>query len=106
MMMNGMISVLDNPHIILSGDSVGGRIIRINTKTRLVDIPFSDPALGVGMGPGGKAVPLGVNGIHTFEKYLYFSNSAQGTFSRVEIDEEGGKKGKSRWLQLWKGLLG
>lgn len=89
--MNGMVSVPNPPHILVSGDSVGGRIIRINTKTRLVDIAFSDPALEIGTGPGRKIVPLGNNGLHNFEKYLYLYDSAQGTFSRVEIDDEWGK---------------
>lgn len=105
-MMNGMVSLPGAPHILLSGDSVGGRIIRINTKTRLVDIAFSDPTLGVGTGPGGKSVPLGVNGLHTFGKYLYFSNSAQGTFSRVEIDGEGGEIGDIEVVARLEGEIG
>ncbi|CAG8962332.1 hypothetical protein HYFRA_00005387 [Hymenoscyphus fraxineus] len=92
LMMNGLTSLPQNPHILLSADSIGGRILRINTQTRGVDVSFSDAALGPG---GSTTVPLGANGLHTSSSgdYLYFSNSGQGTFARVKINAEGDKEG-------------
>ncbi|CAG8984082.1 hypothetical protein HYALB_00003024 [Hymenoscyphus albidus] len=92
LMMNGLTSLPQKPHILLSADSIGGRILRINTQTRAVDVSFSDAALGPG---GPTTVPLGANGLHTSSSgdYLYFSNSGQGTFARVKINAEGDKEG-------------
>jgi len=85
-MLNGMTSIPAMPHVLLSVDSIGARVFRINTRTRVVDVVLSDPSLG----PGENAqVPLGANGVKIFNGYLYFTNSGQGTFARVKIDDDG-----------------
>lgn len=89
MMMNGMAPIPINPHILLSADSIQGRIIRINTRERELSIAFSDPALG----PSDNGIPLGINGLKITQDYMYFTNSAKGTFSRVKIDQAGNKVG-------------
>jgi len=85
-MLNGMTSLPAMPYVLLSVDSIGARLFRINTQTRLVDVALSDPSLG----PGENAsVPLGANGVKIFNGFLYFTNSGQGTFARVKIDDDG-----------------
>jgi hypothetical protein len=86
-MLNGMDSIPASPHIVLSVDSIGGRMFRINTLTKEVDIAFTHSALG----PTDNGVPLGANGLKIKGDYLYFTNSAAGTFARIMIDEEGNK---------------
>ena len=87
--LNGMTSLSATPYIVLGVDSVDGRVMRINTRTRAVDVPISDPSLG----PGDSKFPIGVNGVEIRGDYLYFTNSAQGTFARIAIDVEGNKAG-------------
>ncbi|KAK3687804.1 hypothetical protein B0T22DRAFT_378492 [Podospora appendiculata] len=90
-MMNGMAALPRRPHTILSADSIGGRILRVDTRTRKTSVAFADPALAVD--PSISSVPLGVNGLKIRSDYLYFTNSAQGTFARVRIDDDGNKIG-------------
>ncbi|KAI1847089.1 hypothetical protein JX266_006964 [Neoarthrinium moseri] len=70
--MNGMAALPRHPHILLSADSIAGRILSIDTRT----IP-----------------PIGINGLRTREDYIYFMISSQGTFVRVRIDEHGNRIG-------------
>ncbi|KAK3380945.1 hypothetical protein B0H63DRAFT_474627 [Podospora didyma] len=91
LMMNGMVAVPSQPFTVLSADGVGGRILRINTRTRQVDVTWADPSL---LGPGGNtALPVGVNGLRIRHGWLYFTNSGQGLFARVRIDRAGNKVG-------------
>jgi hypothetical protein len=89
-MLNGMAALPATPYVVLSADSIGARIFRINTRTRAVDVAFSDPLLGFG---SNTAVPLGANGLKIFNGYLYFTNSGQGLFARVKINKDGSKAG-------------
>ncbi|KAI1120281.1 hypothetical protein F5Y10DRAFT_290032 [Nemania abortiva] len=89
-MMNGMAALPNRPQTILSVDSIGGRVFRVDTKTREVDVAFADPALAPGDSP---AIPFGANGLKIKDGYLYFTNSALGTFARVSIDDDGNKTG-------------
>ncbi|KAK3324550.1 hypothetical protein B0T19DRAFT_232454 [Cercophora scortea] len=89
-MLNGMATLPRRPYTILSADSIGGRILRVDTRTRKTSVAFADPAL---VAPNISSVPLGVNGLKIRGGYLYFTNSAQGTFARVPIDDEGNKIG-------------
>lgn len=86
-MMNGMAPIPASPHIVLSADSIQGRIIRVDTCQREFSTAFSDPALG----PSDNGIPLGINGLKITQDYMHFTNSAKGTFSRVEIDQAGNK---------------
>lgn len=89
MMMNGMAPIPADPHVLLSADSIDGRIIRIDTRKREFTIAFSDPALS----PSDNGVPLGINGLKIVNDYMYFTNSAKGMFSRVRIDHQGNRVG-------------
>ncbi|KAI2615378.1 hypothetical protein GGR54DRAFT_298563 [Hypoxylon sp. NC1633] len=89
--MNGLATLPHNPHIVLSADSIDGRILAIDTRTKEVSVLLSDPALSPGSGdilPG--VPPIGINGLRARGEHLYFTNSAQGTFARVRIDADSG----------------
>lgn len=90
-MMNGMAALPNKPHVILSADSLGGRILRVNTSTREVSVACTDAALG--QSEDNLKHPLGINGLRILGSYLYFTNSAQGTFARFPIDDDGNKIG-------------
>ena len=80
---NGMTNLPAFPHILLAVSSKSGEVLRINTKTRVVDVAIHDPA---NLGTGTSTFPLGVNGARVRDRYLYFTNSAQGTFGRYPIN--------------------
>ena len=86
--LNGMASIPAAPHLVLVADSKGGRIMRINTQTRQVDVAFIDPSLEPAV-----AFPIGINGARIRDNYFYFTNSGQGTFGRIPIDQQGNKVG-------------
>lgn len=88
--LNGMASLPFKPYIVLSPDSIGGRIFRVNTVTREVDVAFEDPLLGYG---NDTVVAVGANGLKIFNDYLYFTNSGLGFFARVKIDRDGNRSG-------------
>ncbi|KAI0195943.1 hypothetical protein F4808DRAFT_324500 [Astrocystis sublimbata] len=89
-MLNGMVVLPRQPNTVLSADSIDGRILRINTETKEVTVAFADAAIA----PGGNAgVPFGANGLKLREDYLYFTNSALGTYCRYRIDGAGDKIG-------------
>jgi hypothetical protein len=86
--LNGMASLPAMSRVVLSADSHGSCIYRINTLTRKVDVAFADPLLG-----HGATFKVGINGLKIFNGYLYFTNSGQGTFGRVKIADDGSKAG-------------
>ncbi|KAH9986405.1 hypothetical protein F4779DRAFT_624286 [Xylariaceae sp. FL0662B] len=90
-MMNGMAALTNKPQIILSADSLGGRILRVDTSTREVSVALTDASLGPSEDNPTHA--LGINGLRVRNSYLYFTNSAQGTFARFPIDDDGNKIG-------------
>ncbi|KAI3398215.1 hypothetical protein diail_9692 [Diaporthe ilicicola] len=65
-------------------------IIRIDTRTKDVSVAIEDEALHPG---NGAALAVGIKGLKTRGDFIYFTNSALGTFSRVPIDELGNKAG-------------
>ncbi|KAI0377929.1 hypothetical protein F5Y04DRAFT_167947 [Hypomontagnella monticulosa] len=85
-MLNGMAAVPHQPHIILSHDSIQGRLFHVNTQTEEVGVASTDPVFGR---DNNTLVPLGANGIKTRGDYVYFTNSAQGIFARFRLDEKG-----------------
>ncbi|KAI1845395.1 hypothetical protein JX265_005256 [Neoarthrinium moseri] len=91
-MLNGMAVIRRKPHIVLSADSIGGRIWRINTQTRAVDVVVADDELGLDSNPVN-FIPLGANGLGIIDDFLCFINSARGTFARFKVDKSGNKIG-------------
>lgn len=92
LLLNSMVSLPDTPHIVLSIDSVGGRVFRTNTKTGDIDVAFQDDLFTYG--PEPQLVPLGGNGIKLKDGYLYFTNTELQLFGRVKITAEGDRDGE------------
>jgi hypothetical protein len=90
-LLNGMATLA--PSIVLSADSLTGRIYRTNTATGEYDIAFQDDALAAG--PNEEIPPLGANGLLIRDGYLYYTNSNRQTFGRVPITEEGDQAGEA-----------
>ena len=88
--LSGMASLPAKPHIVLGFDAKGGRVMRINTHTRRVDVAFGDPS----MEPSPNFT-IGVNGARIRDDFIYFTNSGQGTFARIPIDQDGNKVGSA-----------
>lgn len=86
--LNGMVALPAMSRVVLSADSHSSIIYRINTLTRQVDVAINDPLLG-----HGPSFKVGINGIKIFDGYVYFTNSGQGTFGRVKINDDGSKAG-------------
>lgn len=90
--LNGMARLPLHPHVVLSLDSVRGRVFRTDTRTGTVDVAFQDPMLGVGnvTAPGA----LGANGIKIHRDSLYFTSSMLQLFGRIKISPKGDMVGK------------
>lgn len=82
-MMNGMAAPPIKSHIILSADSLGCRILRVDTSTREAGVVFADAALNPSA--DNPTHPLGINGLRIEGHYLYFS--------RFPIDDDDNKTG-------------
>ncbi|KAI0859450.1 hypothetical protein F4860DRAFT_515874 [Xylaria cubensis] len=83
--MDGTAALPKHPRTILTADAIGGRILRVNTDDHSVSVAFEHAALEPTDGENAK----GVNGLEIRDDYLYFTNSAQKTFGRFRIDENG-----------------
>ncbi|KAJ6572206.1 hypothetical protein B0H19DRAFT_936171 [Mycena capillaripes] len=87
---NGLTSIPGVPDIILSADSNAGAVWQINARMGSAHLVIQDAT----MLPNAPPPALGINGLHVrvadATLYLYFSNSAQGTFSRVALRMQSG----------------
>jgi hypothetical protein len=89
-MLNGMASLPTQPHIVLIADSRLGCLFRVDTTTGISKITFRDDTLAA---PTNASIPIGINGLKIARGYLYFTNTARGTFSRVPVSADGLKFG-------------
>ncbi|KAJ6514540.1 hypothetical protein DFH09DRAFT_258077 [Mycena vulgaris] len=78
---NGITSLPSQPDTLLAADSESGAVWQVNTRTGTARLAIQDPS----MSPGSPAPALGINGLHARDGFLYFTNSALGTFSRVRL---------------------
>ena len=92
-MLNGMAALPDRPGVVLSVDSYGGRIFRINTETGQVDVAWQDETLVGGNSINVGSTQLGGNGLKIHNGYLYFTSSAWRYMGRAPIDADGQKTG-------------
>ena len=99
--LNGMAALPAMPRVVLSADSIAGCIYRINTLMRVVDIAFADQLLGP-----GPTFKFGINGLKIYNGYVYFTNSGQGTFARVKINDDGSKAGDIEVVARLSGVQG
>ncbi|KAI1403494.1 hypothetical protein F4819DRAFT_450978 [Hypoxylon fuscum] len=97
--MNGMAALPHHPHLLLTADSIGGRILSIDTRTRKVDVLLEDSVLGPDANNSSSGIPpIGINGLRVRGDYLYFTNSNRGTLVRIRIDQHGSPIGKPEVL--------
>ncbi|KAI8951025.1 hypothetical protein F4801DRAFT_590046 [Xylaria longipes] len=89
--MDGTTALPKHPRTILTADAIEGRILRVNTSDYSVSVALEHAALKPG--DGGNATAQGVKGLKIRDDYLYFTNSAQKTFGRFPIDENGANTG-------------
>lgn len=83
--LNGMTLLEPSSPYLLISDSSLGVVWRLNYQTGKYKIVL-DNAL---FKPVPGDIALGINGVHTRNKYLYFTNSFQGLFGRVAISSSG-----------------
>lgn len=88
--LNGLAALPGCPHVLLSADSIGGRILRIDTLARNISVAVESDALGFADN-GGYAI--GINGLKVRGGFIYYTNSNLGTFGRIPIDESGDQAG-------------
>ena len=93
--LNGLTHLTNNPDIVLAADSEAGIVYSLNIASGASAVAIQDSAFL----PLGKS-PLGINGLHVdnLGNNLYFTNSAQGTFSRIPIDDNGHATGAATIL--------
>ena len=83
--LNGMAMVEGFTDLVLISDSSFGAIWRVNVTSGTYDMVIRD----VLFTNCTASFPLGINGISTYEGYLYFVNSAQRLYGRVLLDDTG-----------------
>lgn len=89
-MLNGMASLPTQPHIVLIADSRLGCLFRVDTRTGISKVAFKDDSLGA---PTNASIPIGINGLKIARGYVYLTNTARGTFSRIPVSADGLKFG-------------
>jgi hypothetical protein len=72
-------------HTVLAADSPGGKIYKIDLTTGTSSVCLEDELM---LPPSEGQIPLGVNGVKIFGKYVYFSNTAKQSFCRVPVDTD------------------
>ncbi|KAK7058111.1 hypothetical protein R3P38DRAFT_3253106 [Favolaschia claudopus] len=87
---NGLATIPGHPDVILAADSNLGVVWQVDTRSGATRQVIKDAS----MLPNAPPPALGINGLHVAQvgnsQFLYFTNSAQGTFSRVAIGVEMG----------------
>ena len=91
---NGMTTVPDQNYLLVS-DSTVGVVWRINIRTKAVDVVVNNDSTQVN---SSSPVPIGANGIHTKNGYLYIANLSKALFSRIPIDATGKPVGPNEIL--------
>lgn len=87
---NGM-TTLDDEHIYVA-DVYNGWVYLVDVTTGEYSIAIDDPKMKF---PADAATNLGVNGLKIWGPYLYWTNTANGTLNKIEINSKGLPIGKS-----------
>ncbi|MCJ1446302.1 MAG: hypothetical protein MMC23_006807 [Stictis urceolatum] len=82
--LNGM----EEKGVVLIADSLGA-VWSVDVLSGETEVVTRDELLK----PEAQGAPLGVNGLHVRDGWLYFSSSGKRTFARVRIDSQGRKVG-------------
>ena len=91
--LNGLTTLEGSPDIVLAADSALGAIRRLNVTSGEHTLAIESPLFA-----GTRIIPLGINGLCTFDGQLYFLNSAQGTYGRVPLNTDGSAAGEVQIL--------
>lgn len=83
--LNGVTKVEGSSHLVLIADSAFGGIWLVDTTSGKYSMAIEHVIFSTGNSP----VPLGVNGIQTFDGKLYFVNSAQRLYGSIAVDKNG-----------------
>ena len=75
--------------MVLVADAAQGVIWRVDTSTGNYEIAISDNAFV----PSNPAIPLGVDGLHIANGFLYFTNLGSNLLGKVPIDSRGSATG-------------
>jgi sugar lactone lactonase YvrE len=90
--LNGMTDLgADSPGLVLIADSKLGAVWAVNVITGSYQIAISDPLVKT-----TDTFPLGINGLHARGNLLYFTNSAQGLFASIRINNFGRPQGPAQ----------
>ncbi|KAF3936111.1 hypothetical protein ABW20_dc0110338 [Dactylellina cionopaga] len=89
---NGMTSLTNTPTTILIADSYLGLVWRVNTLTGKYDRDIKRTEMAIAT---GSTKPIGINGLHVHDGYLYFDNSFLATLYRVKITTNGSVRSNS-----------
>ncbi|KAI2472740.1 hypothetical protein F4781DRAFT_444442 [Annulohypoxylon bovei var. microspora] len=72
--------------VVLIGDSYGGSLWRLDTRTARYERVLAAPEMAA---PAGSALPFGINGLKVHAGHVYWGNSATATIYRARIDRKG-----------------
>lgn len=91
--LNGLTTTDKFSDTILAADSTLGAVFRVNVVTGNHSIAMEHVLF-----QNTSTAPRGINGIHTYERMLYFTNSAQRSYGRVPITDDGSSAGEVEML--------
>jgi hypothetical protein len=87
------IAVLDTANgLVLLADASKGVVWKVDVNTGAYDVAVRDNAFLI---PEDALIPLGVDGIHILNDYLYFTNLASNTLGRIAIHSNGSARGSA-----------
>ncbi|KAL9064304.1 MAG: hypothetical protein Q9161_008973 [Pseudevernia consocians] len=87
--LNGLTTLQRSSDTILAADSTLGAVWRVNIVTGDYSIAIQNSLF-----EPTSTVPIGINGVHTSREMLYFTNSAQQSYGRVPITDNGSAAGE------------
>ena len=87
--LNGLATLPGTPPMVMIADSQLGALWRVNTATGDHTKIYDSPLLA-----NTTSKNLGVNGIRIFQKKLYFFNSAQASYGRISLHDDGSAAGE------------
>lgn len=90
--LNGVTKIEGSSELVLIADSVLGGIWRLNITSGNYSMAIEHVLFSSSHSP----FPFGINGIRTHDQKIHFSNSAQGLYASIAIDETGGATGEPK----------
>ncbi|KAL2047430.1 hypothetical protein ABVK25_011538 [Lepraria finkii] len=82
--LNGITSLKGSPDIVLFADSALGAVRWLNVTSGEYNVTIQSPLF-----TNTSQIPIGINGIRTYDGHLYYLNSAQMTYGRVPLNVDG-----------------